>query len=244
MLLFIIYPQLLPRVLGKVQQNIATEGRCVEQPVSIASLSGLGSSWVCYELCQYKILAYPDVHVCVREGGCVARTGLLPVSMWFRLLPLRLSSFSSLDSRNCFGLRCFMLLLDRSIFTMSDGRSDGMLFKPAEGERCRRIRPSAFTIPRLKGQTWKTKCIYNHACWQRPEAANISGTLTEMEMCLHLYAFEMGCRLCAAFSRWRHWALQHFTCLPEGAFFRLHWKPHALIFVYEDVNAWNIFRSL
>lgn len=59
----------------------------------------------------------------------------LPVSIWCRLLLLRLSCLRSLDSRNCLGLRCLMLLLDRLIFTMSVGRSSGTWVKPAERER-------------------------------------------------------------------------------------------------------------
>lgn len=76
-------------------------------------------------------------------GGVESRTSLCchgdqwfcalasPVSICRRLLLLRLSSLRSLDSRNCLGLRCWMLFLDRSILTMSDGRLDGTLFKAA-----------------------------------------------------------------------------------------------------------------
>lgn len=54
---------------------------------------------------------------------------LVPVSMCCRLLLLRLSSFRSLDIRNCRGFSCPMLFPDRSIFTMSDGSPDGTWFK-------------------------------------------------------------------------------------------------------------------
>lgn len=61
----------------------------------------------------------------------------LPVSIWCKLLLLRLSSLRSLESRNCLALRCLTLLLDKSIFTISDGRSDGTWSKPADKDKNR-----------------------------------------------------------------------------------------------------------
>lgn len=86
---------------------------------------------------------FPNTFMLFFVGGLESRTSLCchsdqwfcalasPVSICRRLLLLRLSSLRSLDSRNCLGLRCWMLFLDRSILTMSDGRLDGTLFKAA-----------------------------------------------------------------------------------------------------------------
>lgn len=56
------------------------------------------------------------------------------MSICCRLLLLRLSSLRSLDSRNCLGLRCLMLLLDRFIFTISGGSSGGTWYRSGRQE--------------------------------------------------------------------------------------------------------------
>lgn len=151
-------------------------------------------------LWQHKILGYPDtsaqIHMCVWERENMWAVLLLPVSIWCRLLLLRLRSLRSLDSTKCFGLRCFILLLDRSILTMSDGRSGGMLIKSAD-------RKSSETLGLQLSWYLKDKSFYYHQCTQKKdmwtEGVNISGSSTQTEMCLHLYGFKMACRLCATF---------------------------------------------
>lgn len=70
----------------------------------------------------------------VTSSLCFRQT-VLPVSMRSRLLLLRLRSLRSLEARNSLGFRCPMVLLEKSIFTMSEGRSAGMVLRSGEGER-------------------------------------------------------------------------------------------------------------
>lgn len=153
---------------------------------------------------------------------------MLPVSILCRLLLLRLSSLRSLDSRKCLGLRCLMLFLDRSIFTMSDGRSDGMLFKSAKMGEHRHVSSSTLkgavkmhvkNKSRVKGVNMsyhKTKQIKSHCSIPDDVFAGLRQMCTtnairtqnakpessgELEiLSTPLYIFKMLCGLCATFN--------------------------------------------
>lgn len=199
-------------------------------------------------LWQHKMLGYPDtnaqIHMCVWERENMWAALLLPVSIWCRLLLLRLRSLRSLDSTKCFGLRCFILLLDRSILTMSDGRSGGMLIKSAD-------RKSSETLGLQLSWYLKDKSFYYHQCTQKKRYVNrgcehfrLFNSDRNVSASLWLQDGFAGCVQLFTFSRWSqrgHHVWQHFTYLPEGSLFCLHWKHHShtLILVCEVSNALN-----
>lgn len=196
-------------------------------------------------LWQHKILGYPDaqIYMCVWERENMWAVLLLPVSIWCRLLLLRLRSLRSLDSTKCFGLRCFILLLDRSILTMSDGRSGGMLIKSAD-------RKSSETLGLQLSWYLKDKSFYYHQCTQKKICEQRVWTFPALQLrqkCVRIFMASRwfaGCVQLFTFSRWSqrgHHVWQHFTYLPEGSLFCLHWKHHShtLILVFEVTNALN-----
>lgn len=181
--------------------------------------------------------------MCVWERENMWAVLLLPVSIWCRLLLLRLRSLRSLDSTKCFGLRCFILLLDRSILTMSDGRSGGMLIKSAD-------RKSSETLGLQLSWYLKDKSFYYHQCTQKKRYVNRG--------CEHFRLFNSDRNVSA--SLWLQDGLQvvcnflHFQDVVKGdimydnislicqrALFCLHWKHHShtLILVFEVSNALN-----